>query len=131
MLNTAWVTIASLLNIGMVLTYKSSVPMPTACALVLAALLIISLLWFILQNFTFQPYINYTYSDWPVVLWALSASLAKNWDPSSISARFTLALLVIVAILFIARIALQINKNKAVKYFDKPLINEKFVHLSM
>lgn len=131
MLNAAWVTIASLLNIGMVLTYSFNVPMPTSCALVLAALLIISLLWFVLQNFTFQPYLNYTYSDWPVILWALSASLAKNWDPSNISARFTLGLLVIVIILFIARVILQVHKNKKITYFDHALLNEKFIHLSM
>ena len=129
MLNTAWVTIASLLNFAMVLVYKTNVPMPTACAVVLAVLLVIALLWFVLQNFTFQPALNYTYSDWPVILWALSASLAKNWDPNSISARFTLALLVIVIILVIARIALQVQKNK--KMNNQPLQNEKFIHLSM
>jgi hypothetical protein len=131
MLNAAWVTIASLLSIGMALTYHSNVPMQTACVLVLAALLIIALLWFVLQNFTFQPYLNYTYSDWPVILWALSASLAKNWDPNVVSARFTMADLVIVIILVIARIALQASKNKKVKYFDQPLLNEKFIQLSI
>ena len=131
MLNAAWVTIASLLSIGMVLTYDNNVPMGTSCVLILAALLVIVLLWFVLQNFTFQPYLNYTYSDWPVFLWALSASLAKNWDPSSVSARFTMADLVIVIILVIARIALQAQKNKKVKYFDKPLLNEKFIQLSV
>ena len=131
MLNAAWVTIASLLNIAMALTYDSNVPMPTSCALALAALLIISLLWFILQNFTFQPCLNYTYSDWPVILWALSASLARNWDPNNISARFTMGLLVIVIILVIGRIVLQVKKNKKIKYFDQSLLNEKFIHLSM
>ena len=129
MLNAAWVTIASLLSIGMVLTYDNNVPMGTSCVLILAALLVIALLWFVLQNFTFQPYLNYTYSDWPVILWALSASLAKNWDPNSVSARFTMADLVIVIILVIARIALQAQKNKKVKYSDKPLLNEKLIQL--
>ena len=132
MLNTAWVTVASLLSIGIALTYSSNVPMQTACVLVLAALLIIALGWFILQNFTFQPALNYTYTDWPVILWALSASLAKNWDPNVVSARFTMALLVIVIILFIARIAMQATKNKKkIGYFDLPLLNEKFIHLSI
>ena len=129
MLNAAWVTIASLLSIGMVLTYDNNVPMGTSCVVILASLLVIALLWFVLQNFTFQPYLNYTYSDWPVILWALSASLAKNWDPNSVSARFTMADLVIVIILVIARIALQAKKNKRVVYFDQPLLNEKLIQL--
>lgn len=109
MLNTAWVTIASLLNIGMTLTYHLKVPMPLSCCLVLGALLVMAFLWFVLQNFTFQPYLNYTYADWPVILWALSASLAKNWDPNSISANFTLTLLIIVVMLLVGRIVLQVN----------------------
>lgn len=132
MINAAWVTIASLLNVAMVLVYRADASMSLSSSLVLAVLLIILLVWFFLENFPLQSYLNYTYLDWPVVVWALSASLAKNWDPDSTSSRFVLALLVITVLLFIARITLQVLRNKkANAYYHRPKLDERFTHCSV
>lgn len=116
MMNAAWVTIATLLNVAMVISYRWGASLALSCNLILAVILLYVLAWFVLENFTFQGYLNFTYTDWPTVLWALSASLAKNWDPEKTSSRFTLALLIITIIAWIARIALQVVRNKITSY---------------
>ncbi|XP_028405922.1 uncharacterized protein LOC114528477 [Dendronephthya gigantea] len=117
MMNATWVSIATLLNVAMVMHYKWDVDLSLSCNIVLAILLVELVIWFSLENFSkLQSPLNYSYTDWPVVLWALSASLAKNYDPSLTSSKFTLALLIISVIAFIVRVALQIVRNHISSY---------------
>ena len=113
MLNATWVTIATLLNVAIVMHYKWDVSLSLSCNIVLGILLVELVIWFALENFSkLQRPLNYSYTAWPVVLWALSASLAKNYDSDRTSSKFSLALLIISAIVFIVRIALQVVKNR-------------------
>ena len=117
MMNATWVSIATLFNVAMVMHYKWEVDLSLSCNIVLAILLVELVIWFAFENFSkLQSALNFSYTDWPVVLWALSASLAKNYDPDVTSSKFTLALLIIAAITFIVRIALQIVKNHTSSY---------------
>ncbi|CAB3986743.1 Hypothetical predicted protein [Paramuricea clavata] len=117
MMNATWVSIASLLNVAMVMHYKWDVDLSSSCNIVLAILLVELVIWFSLENFSkIQSPLNYSYTDWPVVLWALSASLAKNYDPDLTSSKFALALLIISANAFIVRIVLQIVRSRTSSY---------------
>ena len=117
MMNATWVSIASLLNVAMVMHYRWDVDLSLSCNIVLGILLVELVIWFVLENFgKLQSPLNYSYTDWPVVLWALSASLAKNYDPDLASSKFTLALLIISAVAFIVRIILQIVRNYTSSY---------------
>ena len=116
-MNATWVSIATLLNVAMVMHYKWDAGLSLSCNIVLGILLAELVIWFALENFSkLQSPLNYSYTDWPVVLWALSASLAKNYDSDMTSSKFALALLIISAIAFIVRIALQIVKNHTTSY---------------
>ena len=116
-MNATWVSIASLLNVAMVMHYKWEVDLSLSCNIILGILLAELVIWFVLENFSkLQSPLNYSYTDWPVVLWALSASLAKNYDPDLTSSKFALALLIISAIAFIVRVALQIVRNHTLSY---------------
>lgn len=117
LMNATWVSIATLLNVAMVMHYKWDVDLSLSCNIVLAILLVELIIWFSLENFTkLQSSLNYSYTDWPVVLWALSANLAKNYDPDVTSSKFSLALLIISAVAFIVRIGLQIARNRISSY---------------
>ena len=117
MMNATWVSIASLLNVAMVMHYRWEVDLSLSCNIILGILLVELLIWFVLENFSkLQSSLNYSYTDWPVVLWALSASLAKNYDPDLTSSKFALALLIISAVAFIVRVALQIARNHTSSY---------------
>jgi membrane protein DedA with SNARE-associated domain len=117
MMNATWVSIATLFNVAMVMHYKWEVDLSLSCNIVLAILLVELVIWFAFENFSkLQSALNFSYTDWPVVLWALSASLAKNYDSDVTSSKFTLALVIIAAITFIVRIALQIVKNHTSSY---------------
>ena len=133
-MNATWVSIASLLNVAMVMHYKWDVDLSASCNIVLAILLVELVIWFSLENFTkLQSPLNYSYTNWPVVLWALFASLVKNYDRDLVSSKFALALLISSAIAFIIRIAIQIIRNHTSTQFDislfVPFLN--FAHRGM
>ena len=116
-MNATWVSIASLLNVAMVMHYRWDVELSLSCNIVLGILLVELVIWFVLENFgKLQSPLNYSFTDWPVVLWALSASLAKNYDPDLASSKFALALLIISVVAFIVRIILQIVRNYTSSY---------------
>ena len=131
MINTAWVTIATLLNFAMVITYHWDASLTLSCNLVLAILLVEVIVWFYLENWPFQSYLNFTYLDWPVVLWALAASLAKNWDPEKASSRFSLALIIIAVVAFTARIILQALRNESTSCKSKENVQFAWNQLEM
>ena len=104
--HASWTTIASILNITLGLLYKGDVDGTDAAYIALSLLLSVVLTYFILENTVFDRYLRYAFAVYPVVIWALSAILANNWDvddPSSINI-FSLILLVFTVILVLFRI---------------------------
>jgi hypothetical protein len=56
----------------------------------------------------FDRYLRYAFAVYPVIIWALSASLAKKWngnDPSGVNI-FSLVLLILTIVLALVRILL-------------------------
>ena len=104
-----WTTIASLLNLILALQHDGDTDSSTAPYIVLSLLLPTVITYFILENTVFDRYLCYSFAVYPVVTWALSASLAKNWvssDPSgpnifSLVLLLTVLLAVLRIILFI------------------------------
>ncbi|CAH1787309.1 unnamed protein product [Owenia fusiformis] len=106
-----WVSIAPLLNVAMVFHYSWKVPQDTSCTIVLAILLVEILAWFIMDNFIFDKYTRYTFSPFIILNLALSASLARNWDPTKTNSIFTAVLMGLVILLTIAKLVIMIWKH--------------------
>ncbi|XP_033631182.1 uncharacterized protein LOC117293078 [Asterias rubens] len=111
-----WVTIATLLNFAIVLTYWANVDMSVACTVSLSILLVEVLIYSVLENIVLERYLRYTYGVWLVVIFALCGSLAQNWDATSRNSIYSVVLLGLAAVLFLLKIVLSIWRA-----FKRPL----------
>ncbi|KAJ8419161.1 hypothetical protein AAFF_G00006600 [Aldrovandia affinis] len=115
-----WTTIATLLNLTIVLAYKSAVSMSDASTLSLSLLLIEVLGWFVLENFILDSHVRYILTVYPVVILALSGNMSKNFKAASPSNNgiFTAVLLSVACTLFTVRLALVVWRHRKKPYYQ-------------
>jgi len=111
-----WVTIATLLNLAIVLSYWGGMDQSVACTICLAVLLAEVLLYSVLENIVWEKYLRYTYSVWIVVIFALTGSIAKNWNVEQRNSIFSAVLWGLAFALFIIKLAVSVWRT-----FTKPL----------
>ena len=105
-LYATWCTIASLLNLTMVLTYVHGVDQDVASTISLVILAVEVIVWFSLENTILDKFVRYTLTIYPVVIWALSASIKKNWEPAKRNSTISVILLAMACTLLVVRIAI-------------------------
>ncbi|XP_039255900.2 uncharacterized protein LOC120332670 [Styela clava] len=122
----AWLTCAWKITLATTITYKDSSPsdeIPAALngsitsedagTIGLSILLFELVLWFVLENFVFEPYCRYTLSIYPTLIFALSGVFSQNYvSPFSRNLAITLAALILAIFAFIARIVLVIYRHR-------------------
>ena len=108
---TAWVSIATCLNLCIVLQYELHMGASTAAISVLAVLFIITILWFIVENFVLEEYTRYVVVEYVILLIGLGGILGRHWKDGNGSVIFVLALLILSAVLLLARSALIFQKE--------------------
>ncbi|XP_041817862.1 uncharacterized protein LOC121624274 [Chelmon rostratus] len=108
-----WTTIATLLNLTIVLTTDASMSQTDAATIALSVLTVVLFVWFILENSVLDKHVRYILSIYPVVIWALIGVFTKNYDAAAPTRNniFTAALLAAACAFFVARVALVIWKN--------------------
>ena len=104
-----WTTIASLINLTVVLEYTNTIGTFTATqsgTVALSLLLIVVVIYATLENTVLFKVLRYVFSVYPVVIWALVGELSAHWGApgEERNSRFTLGLLVVTVALFIVRI---------------------------
>ncbi|XP_029314087.1 uncharacterized protein LOC115025763 [Cottoperca gobio] len=104
-----WTTIASLINLTIVLTYDANMSPEDAATVSLSVLTVLVCLWFVLENFVLDKYVRYILSIYPVVIWALAGVFSKNEDTRN--SIFVVALLAVACTMFAGRIFLVIWKH--------------------
>ncbi|XP_060070056.1 uncharacterized protein LOC132550063 [Ylistrum balloti] len=75
-----WVTVATHLNLAMVMHYSGGVANDIACTTALGMLIFFVILWFLTEITLLDNYTRYLFSPYIVLVIALSGSLAKNFD---------------------------------------------------
>lgn len=105
-LYTTWSTIASLLNLTMAITYAHGVAQDVASTIALVVLAVEIIVWFSLENTILDKFVRYTLTIYPVVIWALSASINKNWDPAKRNSIISVILLAMACTLLVVRIVI-------------------------
>lgn len=105
-----WTTIASLVNLTIVLNYDANMPHTDAATLSLSVLIVVLIVWFILENSVLDKHVRFILTIYPVVIWALTGVFLKNYNAASPTRNnnFTAALLSIAGVLFVTRIILVI-----------------------
>ena len=88
--------------------YEGDTDGTTAAYIALSILMFTVLTYFMLENTVFDRYLRYAFAVYPVIIWALSAVVAGNWetdDPTGPNI-FSLVLLVLTIILVLFQIIL-------------------------
>ncbi|XP_049614424.1 uncharacterized protein si:ch211-161h7.5 isoform X1 [Syngnathus scovelli] len=113
MIYTVWTTIATLINLAIVLTYTANVSPTNAATVCYCILTFMLLAWFFLQNVFLDKHMRYVLIDYPVVIWALAGNLDKNYiaESPSRSGIFIVVLLAAAVLLYIIRLVLVIWRH--------------------
>ncbi|KAL7373595.1 hypothetical protein ABVT39_010261 [Epinephelus coioides] len=113
MIYTTWTTIATLINLTIVLTYNVEMSPTDAATISYSLLAVVLLMWFVLENFVLDKHVRYILVIYPVVIWALSGNLDKNFDAESPNRNgiFIAVLLASACALFIIRIVLVVWRH--------------------
>ncbi|XP_061523047.1 uncharacterized protein si:ch211-161h7.5 [Phycodurus eques] len=108
MIYTTWTTIATLINLAIVLTYEANVSPTNAASVSYCVLTVVLLVWFFLQNVVLDEHMRYVLVDYPVVIWALAGNFDKNYNAESLgrSAIFIVVLLAAASLLYAVRLVL-------------------------
>lgn len=109
-----WVSIATLLNFAMVLTYIWSVDMQIAASIALAILSLDIVVWFVLDMFLIDKYVRYTVTPYIVVVVALIGSIMKNWNLNTNyrNSIFTAVLLAVAGLLLIVKLLILVWRHR-------------------
>ncbi|KAK3105936.1 hypothetical protein FSP39_008980 [Pinctada imbricata] len=104
----AWTSIATLLNLAIVMIYSPSDGVSNKDASTVAlSLLLVGLLAYAIADFVFlDRYTRYTVTPFIVVPLALGASISKNWKDADRNSIFTAALLGIALACFVVKVFL-------------------------
>ena len=113
-----WVTIATLINLGMVLTYIADVDMKIASTVCLAILAFEVVVWFIADLVFLDNHVRYLVTPYVVLVWALSGVVDENYvSAEERNSIFSLVLLsVSVAVLIVKIIVLVFRHFRAPLY---------------
>ncbi|KAJ0022909.1 hypothetical protein NQD34_015043, partial [Periophthalmus magnuspinnatus] len=114
MIYTTWTTIATLINLAIVLTYEANMNQTDAGTISYSILCVVLLSWFVLENTVLDKHVRYILIVYPVVIWALSGNLDKNYIPESPNRNgiFIVVLLALACVIFVTRIGLVIWRHK-------------------
>lgn len=108
-----WVTLASLLNFGLVLQYRANVD-PDVCSWVVLVLITLELIgWFVLETFVFDKYLRYCFSQYIVLLVAFAGILSNHYDAASPAAYaiYGVVLTALAAALGVCKVIVMIVKG--------------------
>uniref|UniRef100_A0AAV2L8X5 Uncharacterized protein n=1 Tax=Knipowitschia caucasica TaxID=637954 RepID=A0AAV2L8X5_KNICA len=108
-----WTTIASLVNLNIVLVTEANMSQNDAATTTLSILLVVIVTWFVLENWLLEKHVRYIVSIYPTVIYGLVGVFTKIFDPEITSRNdiFIVALLATASVLFVLRIVLVIWKH--------------------
>lgn len=115
-----WTTIASIINLAIVLTNDASMyPMDAATA-ALAVLAAVLFVWFMLENFVLDKHVRYIITTYLVVIWALTGVFMKKQDAviSIVNSNFIDGLLGVACTLFGGRMFLVIWRHIKFPFYE-------------
>ncbi|XP_046331298.2 uncharacterized protein LOC124114661 [Haliotis rufescens] len=123
----AWVTIATLLNLGAVLEYKLENPLDSSTtALIILSLLSVEVVVFVALDLSvLYQYSRYIFTPYLVVVVALVGIIAKNWDPLKSSSIFSAVLLGVAAVCLCLKFATLLGRTPQNRQSIQPTLTER------
>lgn len=112
-----WTTVATLINTAVVFAYELEATTEKSSLIALSFLGILSIIWFVLENFVLCRFTGYTFTPYIALIYALSGIFAARGKPNDPVGGLTLGLLILSIVLFIVRIVLIfLNHRKRASY---------------
>ena len=105
-----YLTVSALLNFGVILQYFADVSPITTGAVIVWLTIVTVLAYFALENTILRRSTRFIFIVYPTLIWVLSGVLSAHWgqeDPNT-NAVLTHLLLLLVIILFIARVGITV-----------------------
>ncbi|XP_061614412.1 uncharacterized protein si:ch211-161h7.5 isoform X2 [Phyllopteryx taeniolatus] len=120
MIYATWTTIATLINLAIVLTYEANLSPTNAASVSYCVLTVVLLVWFFLQNVVLDEHMRYVLVDYPVVIWALAGNFDKNYNAESLSrsAIFIVVLLTAASLLYAVRLVLVFWRHRKQPFYN-------------
>ncbi|XP_012559794.2 uncharacterized protein LOC105846010 isoform X1 [Hydra vulgaris] len=109
-----WTTVATLINVAIVLSYNVKFSTVTSSLISLSILGVLAAFWFYLENFVFRKYTEYTVSAYISLIYALTGVFSNISGKNAAVAGTVLTLLLLSIIFFIIRVLLIVYKKKKV-----------------
>ncbi|KAK3541449.1 hypothetical protein QTP86_025950 [Hemibagrus guttatus] len=108
-----WTSIATLINLTIVVSYNAGMSKSDAATLSLSLLSAEVLIWFVLENSLLDKHVRYILTVYPIIIVALSGNMTKNFDASApgINSVFTALLLALACVLFAVKVCLLIWRH--------------------
>lgn len=103
---TAWVSIATCLNLCIMLQHDIGANGTKAATGVLSVLLLLIVVWFVLENFIFERYTRFLFIEYIVLIVGLSGIMKKHWTDGHGNQGYVLFLLVLSCLLFVVRLGI-------------------------
>lgn len=117
-----WTTVATLLNLGAVLTYIADVEMETTSLIVLSILAFEIVVWVPTDLFALDKYTRYLFTPHFVLVWALTGSFMKNYEAGEPHAIYITVLLALACFAFLVKIIAMIYRG-----IHQPLYSERII----
>ena len=108
-----WTTVATFINLGVVLTYNFGFSSETVSFTLLLVLGVLAIGWFVLENFFLNAYTEYTFSAYITLIYALAGVFANNYNKNSTIAELVFGLLLMSIALLTTRVLVLIFRKQA------------------
>ncbi|XP_067667840.1 uncharacterized protein [Haliotis asinina] len=121
-LYATWTFVAALLNISVLMTYRSNPPInqSTSSTVCLALVAVFLVVYFVTDLTVFDKYSRYTFTPYVAILWALVAILVNNLDITKRNTIFSAALLGFSGFTLIVKIIVVCVKRITHPVFPEP-----------
>ena len=103
-----WTTVATLINVAVVIAYRGNASTLTASIISISLLAVLAIVWFLLENFAFHGYTDYTFSAYITLIIANTGVYAANNKPKGNDTIkwFSFALIILSAIFLVVRLVI-------------------------
>jgi hypothetical protein len=115
-----WCTIASMLNLAIVLTYVVGVQQHIACTIVLSILAFQVIVYLHIDSIWFEKDFRFLFSPHFVLMWGLSGSLMNNWDFDNANSIVTVLLLSAAVLMTLVKIISVIVRERKQPLYAMP-----------
>ena len=114
-----WVSVATLLGLGIVLAYTTGIPQQAASTIVLAILTVEIMIWLLLDLAFLEKFTRFLFTPYIVLIVALSGVLTKNYDGTDPNDIYTVMLLIVIILMLCVKICLVVHREMKDPAFKK------------